>query len=1298
MQCDQHRLRRRLRQLKDSGHQLEHLIQAIAQSSQRREQRRRQIPIPTFDQPLPVIERREEIKAAIYDHQVVIVAGETGSGKTTQLPKICLELGRGIAGLIGHTQPRRIAARNVASRIAEELNSEVGQIVGYKVRFHDRVSPKSYVKLMTDGILLAETQGDRFLEQYDTLIIDEAHERSLNVDFLLGYLKRLLPKRPDLKVIITSATIDTERFSRHFNNAPIIEVSGRTYPVEIRYRPVHNVEVEQQDRNLPQAIVIVDAINELARLGPGDMLVFLPGEREIRDTAEILRKHPLPQTETLPLYARLSAAEQNRVFKPHSGRRIVLATNVAETSLTIPRIHYVIDPGLARLSRYSVRSKVQRLPVEKISQSSANQRAGRCGRTADGVCIRLYSEEDFLSRPEFTEPEILRANLASVILQMKALKLGAAQDFPFIDPLPAKMINDGLRLLEELGALDQSQHLTDLGQQLARLPLDPRIGRMILAGQQFHCLREVLVIASALSIQDPRERPLEAQQAADTAHARFQDERSDFLSFLKLWEDFHEQRKHLSQNKLRAYCREHFLSYLRLREWHEIHQQLQMWVSDIGFRSNQVAAGYAEIHRALLTGLLGNIAFKADKDHYLGARNIKLQIFPGSALFKKRPKWIMAAELVETSRLYARCVAKIEPEWIESLAPHLVKRHYFEPHWEKRPAQVVAYERVTLYGLTPIPKRPAHYGPLNPEEAREIFIRQALVSGDYETRAPFYQHNHALFQEVEELEHKSRRRDVLVDEEILYQFYEERIPAGIYNGARFERWRQQAERDNPRLLFLSREDLMRHSAEAVTATRFPEQLMVKGLPLALSYHFEPGYPLDGVTLTVPLPVLSQLEVGHFQWLIPGLLTEKIICLIKALPKSLRRNFVPAPDFAKACVQALDPKQGSLLDRLAHQLQTMTGVTLPATAWQDVDLPPHLQMNFRLVDEAGKELAMSRDLLALQQEWAHKAQRSFRSWDEGGLSREGITQWDFGDLPEQIELERHELTLKGYPALQDKGTSVSLVVMDSLEAAQKVTRLGLRRLFMLALSQQVKYLRKNLPGIQEMSLRYTRIPTTPGEKEVPSPRPSGENLTNELIQGIIDRAFILDRPLIHSAEAFAARKEEGCSDLMITANTFCHLVREILKEYHDVTKQLSGNLPLAWLHSIGAIREQLTHLVYHGFITQTPPEWLVHLPRYLKAIRLRLAKLQENPGRDKQRQAEIDPLWEACRQRPEAQHQGGENNSALETYRWMLEEYRVSLFAQELGTAQPVSAKRLQALTWSQHSATSIPRRIKRPPS
>ncbi|BAW80683.1 ATP-dependent helicase HrpA [Candidatus Nitrosoglobus terrae] len=1274
MQRDQYPLERRLQQLtkKNSAQSLNALAQAIEHSCVQREQRQKRLPIPIFNQPLPIIERRAEIKAAIHDHQVVIICGETGSGKTTQLPKICLELGRGITGLIGHTQPRRIAARSVATQIARELNSDLGQIVGYKVRFHDRISPNTYIKLMTDGILLAETQGDRFLTQYDTLIIDEAHERSLNIDFLLGYLKQLLPKRSDLKVIITSATIDTERFSKHFNQAPILEISGRTYPVEIRYRPL----CHQQERDLSQAVL--DAVDELSRLGSGDILVFLPGEREIRETTEALRKHHPPHTETLPLYARLSAAEQNKIFKPHLGRRIILATNVAETSLTVPGVHYVVDSGLARLSRYSVRSKVQRLLIEKISQSSANQRSGRCGRIAKGVCIRLYDEEDFLNRPIFTDPEVLRTSLASVILQMKTLKLGMPQNFPFIDPPPIKMINDGLRLLEEIGALDKTQNLTSIGQQLAQLPIDPRIARMVIAGGEFHCLKEILIIASALSIQDPRERPLDNQQAADNAQTLFQNERSDFLSYLKLWENYHHQRTHLSRNKLRIYCRVHFLSYLRLREWQDIHQQLQLLANSLGLRSNQVTAEYEAIHRALLSGLLSNIAFKSEKEIYLGARNIKFQIFPGSTLFKKNPPWIMAAELIETTRLYARCAAKIESEWIEPLAAHLVKRSYFDPHWEKRPAQVMAYEQVTLYGLIITPKRRIHYGPIDPKESREIFIHQALANGHYETQAPFFHHNQQLLQEIETLEYKSRRRDILVDEETLYQFYENLIPPTIYNGVSFEQWRQQAELKSPQLLFLSREDLMRHSAVAVTTEQFPDQLLIKGIPLALSYHFEPNHPLDGLTLTIPIAILNQLEPSRFQWLVPGLLKEKITHLIKALPKTLRRNFIPAPDFAAACTQALHPDQGPLLETLARQLQGMTGVPLSATVWQDTALPPYLLMNFRLIDDAGKELAMGRDLIVLQQEWADRAQRSFQGQSNQDFIRDGITQWDFGPLPDQIELDHHGLKLIGYPGLQDKGNSVSLVMMDSAEVAQEITVLGLRRLFILSLPQTISRLRKNLPNPQGMYLHYARIPPAPWRQDH-SFQPTYEHFKEELLQGVIDRVFILDQLPIRSKEAFTARKEKGTGNLLAAANAFCHLIGEILSEYHQICKKLNSNLPLAWLGSINDMRSQLNHLVYLGFINQTPATQLPHFLRYLKAIKLRLSRLEENPSRDQQRQTEIKPLWLNYQQKLETQYKDKEDktSAALANYRWMLEEYRVSLFAQELGTLYPISAKRLK---------------------
>jgi ATP-dependent helicase HrpA len=931
MVADQHRLRQRLARLKktsNSSEVLKHLTAEFAKSQQQRRQRLDSLPIPDYPEELPVSERRTEIAKAIKENQVVIVAGETGSGKTTQLPKICLDIGRGVAGLIGHTQPRRLAARSVASRIASELKSELGHAVGYKVRFSDHTRPESYIKLMTDGILLAESQNDHFLNQYDTLIIDEAHERSLNIDFLLGYLKQLLPKRPNLKLIITSATIDTERFAKHFNDAPIIEVTGRTYPVELRYRPLEAVDEEAKDRNIQQAIL--DAVDEAARLGQGDVLIFLPGEREIRETAESLRKHHPLHTEILPLYARLSAAEQNRVFQTHKGRRIVLATNVAETSLTVPGIRYVIDPGLARMSRYSHRTKVQRLPIEKVSQASANQRAGRCGRVAPGVCFRLYSEMDFINRTEFTEPEIKRSNLAAVILQMKSLRLGEVEHFPFVEPPEQKMISDGYKLLQELGAVDAAQHLTETGKQLAKLPVDPRIGRMVLAAKQEDCLEEVLVIASAISVQDPRERPHEYQQAADEKHRQFKDERSDFLAYLNLWRSFHEQKRHLSNNKLRKWCKENFISYLRMREWHDVHAQMHSLITDMGWRPNQIEAGYTEIHRALITGLLGNLANKTQSQEYAGARGIKLYIFPGSGLFKKQPKWFMAAELVETTRLYARLIAKIESEWIEQVAGDLCKRSYFEPHWEKTPAAVMAYERVTLYGLVINPKRKVHYSRIDSVEARQIFIRKALVAGDFQTQAKFFEHNKQLVADIETLEAKSRRRDVLVDEQVLYDFYDQLIPDDICDGRRFEKWRKAAEEKNKQLLYLTREDLMHHEAEGASEAQFPDSMQIAGMSLKLSYHFEPGSEDDGVTVTVPLPALNLLQPQQFDWLVPGLLHEKICQLLKSLPKVLRRNFVPVPDFANACLRSLAVSDIPLIEALQQQLKKISGVEIKST--------------------------------------------------------------------------------------------------------------------------------------------------------------------------------------------------------------------------------------------------------------------------------------------------------------------------------------------------------------------------------
>ena len=1273
--ADQFPLRRRLQNLrKNSDHKSEQvtaLKQQITKSATLRSLRQQQIPKPTFEGDLPVIERREEIAKAITDHQVIILSGETGSGKTTQLPKICLELGRGVAGLIGHTQPRRIAARTVATRIAEELKSELGDLVGYKVRFHDQVkADKSYIKLMTDGILLAETQNDKFLNQYDTIIIDEAHERSLNIDFLLGYIKQLLPKRPDLKVIITSATIDTERFSKHFNNAPVIEVSGRTFPVEIRYRPPAGDDDEQRDYDMIRGIV--EAVDELCKEGQGDVLVFLSGERDIKDVSEALRKHHPPNTEILPLLARQSAVEQNRVFKTGTHRRIVLATNVAETSLTVPGIKYVVDPGFARISRYSVRNKVQRLPIEKISQSSANQRSGRCGRISAGIAIRLYDEDDFKNRSEFTDPEVLRTNLASVILQMASLKLGDPARFPFINPPPQKMINDGFRLLEELGAVNKQRLLTNLGRQLAKLPIDPRIARMVLSGQQQNCLTEILIIASALSIQDPRERPMDKQQAADEAHKKYKDERSDFLAFLKLWDLYHDRKKHLSQNKLRKFCKENFLSFLRLREWHEIHQQLHVQVTQMGLKPNQVAAEYKEIHQALLSGLLSNIAVKRDKTDYTGTRNLKLKIFPGSALHKKGPKWIMAAELVETGRLYSRIVAKIEPEWIEPIAGELVKRQYSDPHWEKKPAQVVAFEQVSLYGLPIIPRRRVHFGPIDPVLSHEIFIRDALVQGDWFCRAPFFKHNLDLIKSIEQLEQKSRRRDVLVDDEVLFEFYKQRIPDHIINGAGFEKWRKKADKDQPKLLFLNRDDLMQHQAEQVTESSFPDQILVNRVPLPLEYHFEPGKEHDGITQSIPLSLLNQTNVDRYEWLVPGLLRDKVIFLIKSLPKSQRRHFIPVPNFADNCLKNMSPEMGALLPALSEQLRKQTGITIGLSDWNLSELPNYLQMNFRLVDEEGHLLEESRDLNYLKQQWAAEAAASFRQLPNNEYEQQDLTSWSFGDLAESITLEQNGLEMTAYPALVDNGDHVDLTLMDTSQQATNLTAKGLRRLFMLAQADSVKYLHKHLPDIKTMCLHYVNVPPAPFSNAEKSSQTPSEQLKTDLIYVAFDRCFLLNQNPIHNKKAFEQRLEQNRSDLISTATELARQVAKPLAEYHVIAKRLSGNMPITALDAIKDIKQQLNHLLYQGFIHHTPDSILKRLPMYFQAIGQRLDKLKADPMRDKQWMQEITPYWQRYLNNINNYH-----SIEFEHYRWMLEEFRISLFAQGIKTAYPVSAKRLQ---------------------
>ncbi|MFW6853464.1 ATP-dependent RNA helicase HrpA [Burkholderia gladioli] len=1312
-------------------------------------------PIPpiSFPESLPVSGKREEIARAIAANQVVIVCGETGSGKTTQLPKICLELGRGLGaggkGLIGHTQPRRLAASSTGRRIAEELGTPFGEVVGYKVRFTDNLAPGASVKLMTDGILLAETQTDPLLRAYDTLIIDEAHERSLNIDFLLGYLKQILPKRPDLKLIVTSATIDAERFARHFGSeekpAPVFEVSGRLYPVEMRYRPIaddrpaaiRNAEgaasgrdrqksAREAERDLMDGIV--DAVDELCREGPGDVLVFLPGEREIREAAEALRKHHPPHTEILPLFARLSAGDQERVFKASNARRIVLATNVAETSLTVPGIRYVVDTGLARVKRYSYRNKVEQLRVESISQAAANQRAGRCGRVADGICIRLYEEADYLARARFTDPEILRSSLAAVILRMKSLHLSSIESFPFIEPPPGRAIADGYQLLNELGAVDDDNALTPLGRELARLPLDPRVGRMILAARDQQALREVLIIASALSVQDPRDRPIEAQEQADQAHRKFADERSEFLQWLRIWSWFEEAVAHKKSNRqLVDACRANFLSHLRLREWRDVHSQLLTVVREHGWRLNEVEATFEQVHLSLLTGLLGNIGMKADDEpHYLGARGIKFHLWPGSALVKKAGRWVMAAELVETSRLYARCLARIEPEWVEKIGAHLLKTSLSEPHWEKKPAQVSAYERGTLYGLIIYNRRRVAFGRQDPRRARELFIRGALVDGEFDTKLAFFAHNRKLLADIEQLEHKSRRQDVLVDDELIHGFYDQAIPEGIHTGAAFERWYRDEVRksgqteDKLRLLYLSRDDLMRHEAAGVTTDLFPKRLTMAGVEMGLSYHFEPGSPRDGVTLQVPLYALNQVDARRAEWLVPGMLKEKVQLLLKSLPQKLRRHCVPLPEFAAGFVERASGERfgaGALLDVLIGDIRNQTQIAMKSSDFKLETLAAHLFMNFKVIDEHGRQLGMGRNLAQLRGELGAQAQQHFQKIaaaatlapagesaegaelrpapaaagsagrsapprtapatakgaaggaGEGGQGGQGapggatalyenLTTWNFGKLPELLEIRRRGQTLFGYPALVDRGTHCDVEVFDSPEEAARIHRAGLRRLFALQLKEPIKYLEKNLPGLREMAMQYMTLG-------------SQDELRDQLIDTALDRACLQD-PLPVDDAGFHARRDEGRSRLNLLAQEIARLVGQILAEYAGLGKKLAQAKPFAAAHA--DMMAQLGALVGKRFVIDTPYPQLAHFPRYLKGIAMRIDKLKADAARDARQLAEFAPLNQQY-QRALSQR-GGAADARLTEFRWLLEELRISLFAQELRTPMPVSVKRL----------------------
>jgi ATP-dependent helicase HrpA len=1408
---DQRRIQRRLdgvAKIRDPRRRqsaAEEIIADVVAAEERLALRRAAVPVVTYPAELPVSEKRDEIAAAIRDHQLVIVAGETGSGKTTQLPKICLELGRGVRGLIGHTQPRRLAARTVADRIAQELGTELGEAVGYKVRFTDQVSDGTLIKLMTDGILLAELQQDRMLRQYDTLIIDEAHERSLNIDFILGYLRQLLPRRPDLKVIITSATIDPHRFARHFREltsrpgrpddqpsggpddqpgnvldnqpsggpddqpdgeltsrpggapdgqpsggAPVVEVSGRTYPVEVRYRPLvlpaGDAAAEAPDDGTDsvrdQIQAIGDAVEELVAEGPGDILVFLSGEREIRDTADALGKLVqnrvrLRGTEILPLFARLSVAEQHRVFQPHSARRVVLATNVAETSLTVPGIKYVIDPGTARISRYSHRLKVQRLPIEPISQASANQRKGRCGRTSDGICIRLYDEPDFLSRPEFTDPEILRTNLASVILQMTAIGLGDIAAFPFIDPPDRRNIADGVNLLHELGALDPAHAgaglgLTPLGRKLAQLPVDPRLARMVLEGERNGCAAEVMVIAAALSIQDPRERPADKQAQADQAHARFADKESDFAALLNLWRYLREQQRELSSSGFRRMCRAEYLNYLRVREWQDINSQLRQVLrtlrGGVPARSARPAAdgpgaggpgadtppghgvpaadgaantdraaeaapaadsdgtGLAgidaqRIHQSLLAGLLSHVGLRdgqkavtaagggrsgappgGGRNDYLGARGARFALFPGSALFRKPPQWVMAAELVETSRLWGRVAGRVEPEWIEALAQHLVKRSYSEPHWEKKQGAVMAYEKVTLYGIPLATARKVNFGRIDPVLSRELFIRHALVEGDWQTHHGFFADNRALLEQIEELEHRARRRDILVDDETLFTFYDQRIPAEVVSGRHFDAWWKRTRREQPELLTFDREMLVNQGRGAVDEADYPDAWHSDGLALPLTYRFEPGTPVDGVTVDIPLPMLNRVDPDGFDWQVPGLREEMVIALIRSLPKPVRRNFVPVPDYARAALAAITPGREPLLDALARELRRMTGVTVPRDAWDLDRLPAHLRPTFRVIDEQDRPLAEGKDLPALQRQLKTEV-RQVVAAAAPDVERSGLREWSIGALSRTVQQNRAGYVVTAYPALVDEGDGVGVRVLDSEAEQQRAMWAGTRRLLQLTVPSPARFLQGRLSN--EAKLALSR-----------NPHRSVVDLLDDAAGAAIDKLIADAGGPAWDAEGFAALRERVRADLVDTVVEVVGRVQRVLTAAYAVEQRLGRTSSLPLVAALTDIRGQLSALVHRGFVTESGWARLADLPRYLGAIERRLDRLPQNPQRDREQLARIEQVQREYQELLAALPPARRDDDAVRQIRWMIEELRVNVFAQALGTPYPVSEQRI----------------------
>ncbi|MEU2949399.1 ATP-dependent RNA helicase HrpA [Nocardiopsis alba] len=1287
MPADRHRLRRRidgLAKIRDERRRASvrnDIAEDIDRARVRVESRRESVPELHYPEALPVSARREDIAEAIRDHQVVIVAGETGSGKTTQLPKICLELGRGVMGTVGHTQPRRLAARTVAERIADEIGTPLGETVGYKVRFTDSSGDNTLVKLMTDGILLAEIQHDRMLRQYDTLIIDEAHERSLNIDFLLGYLKQLLPKRPDLKVIITSATIDPERFSRHFDDAPIVEVSGRTYPVEVRYRPITDEILDPDEKNpgggtdKDQTQAILEAVDELSGEAPGDILVFLSGEREIRDTAEALEKKRLRGTEILPLYARLSVAEQRRVWSSHGGRRIVLATNVAETSLTVPGIKYVIDPGTARISRYSHRTKVQRLPIEAISQASANQRKGRCGRVSEGICIRLYSEEDFLSRPEYTDPEILRTNLASVILQMASLGLGDVAAFPFVDGPDHRQIKDGVNLLTELGALHpepaggqgRKRRLTPTGRRLAQLPIDPRLGRMVLEAEKRDCLAEVMVITSALSIQDPRERPTEKQQQAQQAHARFVDKESDFLAFLNLWNHLRERQRELSGNRFRKECREEFLNYLRVREWQDIHSQLKQVLRQMDIEVpplREEAADPRAVHMSLLAGLLSHVGLKDPEKHeYLGGRGARFAIFPGSALFKKQPRYVMAAELVETSKLWGRMVARIEPEWAEELGADIVKRSYSEPHWERKRGAVMAFERVTLYGVPIVVQRKVSYGRIDPELSRELFIRRALVEGDWETRHRFFHENRRLLDEVEDLEHRARRRDIVVDDDTLFDFYDRRVDESAISAAHFDSWWKKAHRADPKLLDFTREELINDGVDVVSEDDYPDTWRQGSFVFPLTYQFEPGSDSDGVTAHIPVKFLNQVENTGFDWQIPGLRDELITAMIRSLPKPLRRNFVPVPDHAARARGALVPYEGSLTEALAAELTRMAyGERVRAEDFQLDRVPDHLRITFRAVDDRKRTLAESKDLEGLRAALKPRLREAIAT-EAKGVERKGITSWDFGPLERTLERKALGPKVKGYPALVDEGESVAIRIFDTRPEQRAAMRAGTRRLLMLTIPSPATVVSKGLNNPDKLAL-------------ADNPHGSIKKMLADAEAAAVDHLLTREGGPVWNGEDFARLADRIRADLGDTLAEVLDKVARVLVLWRKVSKKIKGTTSLAVLPSLNDVQGQLAGLVGDGFITRAGLSRLDDLYRYLRGIEYRLGKLAENPRRDQVNMAKVEQMRQAVTKVRGVLKAGRAEDPDVVELGWMLEEYRVSLFAQELRTAYPVSDKRI----------------------